>query len=518
MIYEQFFELTQRPFSIAPNPQFLYENGQYREALGVLEYGLCHRGGFVLLTGEVGTGKTTLCRQLLNHIPSNTEVALILHPQLDRLEFLHAICNEFGIEWEESDQEFRLTTRIYQYLLKVFSQGGNAVLIVDEAQHLDASVLEQVRLLTNLETNDEKLLQIILLGQPELKERLARYELRQLNQRITVRFHLNPLSRKEISEYIRHRLGVAGTKQKIFSGFSVRRLHKLTRGIPRLINVVADRALMGAYADNQKVVSAKIVSKAAIEVLPEEFLTKSKLSYVFAAAAAIAIIFVGWYGVNFYFKPDIMPDPTLAQSNASPAVSQTQPRPRQPEVEQSGASNLIEDLLSSAMDASLDDLAAYWGVTPREACLAPRQCWRGELPTSLMQQANVPSLIEINDRWYRYKAERPEFRKLAEFKIIWQPPYEFNKALKVGDVHDLVSWVRNIIQTGGAQQTTDDGWEVIQPEGGTTIYTPGLEEYDWLLEQQVRQFQAKHGLKTDGLIGSQTLIALWLKSRQQESL
>ena len=228
MIYENHFSLNQRPFTIAPNPEFLYANGRYQDALAALEYGMLHRGGFVLLTGEVGTGKTTLCKYLLNHVPQNTETALILHPQLDRLEMLQLICREFDVPFQATDKELNLIERLTEFLLGVYSQGGYSVLIIDEAQHLDTQVLELIRLLTNLETHKDKLLQIILLGQPELKNRLQQYDLRQLNQRFTARFHLKPLNRSQVADYINHRIQVAGNSSNLFSPLALWLLHKLS--------------------------------------------------------------------------------------------------------------------------------------------------------------------------------------------------------------------------------------------------------------------------------------------------
>ena len=251
MIYENHFSLNQRPFTIAPNPDFLYDCGQYQEALAALQYGMLHRGGFVLLTGEVGTGKTTLCKSLLSNIPANTEVALILHPQLDRLEMLQLICREFGIEFSGLEKELQLIEKLTEFLLSVYSSGGHSVLIVDEAQHLDTQVLELIRLLTNLETNTDKLLQIILLGQPELKTRLQQYNLRQLNQRFTARYHLKPLSFFQMNSYVAHRIKVAGGDKQIFTSTGLLMLFMLSKGIPRLANLIADRSLMGGYASGQ---------------------------------------------------------------------------------------------------------------------------------------------------------------------------------------------------------------------------------------------------------------------------
>ncbi len=286
MIYEHYFSLNQRPFSIAPNPQFLYAHGQYQEALAVLEYGMLHRGGFILLTGEVGTGKTTLCKHVLQCIPQNTEVALILHPQLDRLELLRLICKEFALAISEDAKEFALIEILNDFLLSVYAKGGYSVLMIDEAQHLDADVLELIRLLTNLETHSDKLLQIILLGQPELNVRLAKYELRQLNQRFSARYHLQPLNFEQVRQYIEHRLQVAGQNNPLFSWGALLLIHRLSGGIPRLINLLADRCLMGCYGQNQKIVNVFTVRQAAKEVLP----SSTEPRGLFKAAVKITLL------------------------------------------------------------------------------------------------------------------------------------------------------------------------------------------------------------------------------------
>lgn len=268
-MYTGFFGLTSAPFSIAPNPDFLYLSPRHAEALAHLRYGLGDAGGFVLLTGEVGTGKTTVSRCLLQELDENAEVAFILNPTLSELELLAAICDELKIRYKKSDASLKLLgDKIKQRLLKNHQLGKQTLLIIDEAQHLQPAVLEQLRLLTNLETNTRKLLQVILIGQPELQELLKRNDLRQLAQRITARYHLLPLNQHEVQQYVSYRLKVAGCERPIFNDAAIKKLYQLSGGIPRLVNLMADRALLAAYSQQQALVNDKLVLRAASEILP----------------------------------------------------------------------------------------------------------------------------------------------------------------------------------------------------------------------------------------------------------
>ena len=266
-MYTSFFGLNERPFSITPDPRYLYMSERHAEALAHLIYGVKESGGFIQLTGEVGTGKTTLVRSLLQQLPEFADVAVVLNSQLSRVEFLSSICEELHVELPEQRNSIKaLTDALNVYLLRNHSLGRRTILIVDEAQNLRVDVLEQVRLLTNLETAKQKLLQIILIGQPELRELLARNDMRQLAQRITGRYHLEPLTRDETSAYIDHRLKVAGAIGPIFSGAAKRDLFRLSGGVPRMINVIADRALLGAYTLEEREVTPELIREAVSEV------------------------------------------------------------------------------------------------------------------------------------------------------------------------------------------------------------------------------------------------------------
>jgi general secretion pathway protein A len=265
-VYTEFFGLNEKPFSITPDPRYLYLTARHADALAHLFYGISESGGFIQLTGEVGTGKTTLIRSLLEQMPDKAKIAVILNPHLSAVEFLAAICAELHIPLPAQQSKSALIGALNHFLLRAHAEGTRVVVIVDEAQTLDAELLEQVRLLTNLETSKQKLLQIILIGQPELRDLLSRPDMRQVAQRITGRFHLEPLSREETSAYVQHRLKVAGARTDVFKPSAIRELFRRSSGIPRLINVVADRALLAAYTLDTPTISGKLVRRAASEV------------------------------------------------------------------------------------------------------------------------------------------------------------------------------------------------------------------------------------------------------------
>jgi general secretion pathway protein A len=267
-MYLASFGLAEKPFAITPDPRYLYLGTQHADALAHLLYGINDAGGFIQLTGEVGTGKTTTIRSLLARSPQNADIALVINPRLSPLEFLQAICEELGIEVPAgaAGNGKELVDLLNRQLLRIHAAGRRAVLIVDEAQNLTVEVLEQLRLLTNLETDSQKLLQIILIGQPELRELLSRNDLRQLAQRVTARCHLQPLARADTAAYVRHRLRVAGATSDIFNAPALAEVHRLSGGVPRVINVISDRALLGAYTEDKHNVDAALVRRAAGEV------------------------------------------------------------------------------------------------------------------------------------------------------------------------------------------------------------------------------------------------------------
>ena len=274
-MYADFFGLKHEPFSIAPDPRYLFLSERHREALAHLLYGLRAGGGFVVLTGEIGTGKTTVCRCCLEQVPRRCNVAYVFNPKLTVLELLGVITQEFGIPVEPkvpgSPTVKDHLDPLNEYLLRTHAVGQNNVLIIDEAQNLSAEVLEQLRLLTNLETDSRKLLQIVLIGQPELRSMLARPDLEQLSQRVIARYHLGPLTEAETAHYIRHRLAVSGLGGPMpFDRDARQRVHQLAGGVPRRINLLCDRALLGAYALGRRRIDRALVEQAAREAMGED--------------------------------------------------------------------------------------------------------------------------------------------------------------------------------------------------------------------------------------------------------
>ncbi len=311
-MYESYFGLNSKPFTIVPDTRFLYLSSSHREAIAHLVYALNEKNGFVQLTGEVGVGKTMACRYLLANVPHDVNVALVLNPQLDEQGLLKTICDELQISYTKQDAPGELTSKINQRLLHTHSQDRHTILIVDEAQNLPKKTLEQVRLLTNLETDQQKLLRIILIGQPELAELLSHQDMRQVAQRITSRYHLGTLSKLESDEYIKHRLGVAGCKNPLFTNRALKKIYRLTKGTPRLINLLCDRALIGAYSLGVAQVDTKIVKAAAKEALPiTRKITKEKhrplLKKTLFAFILIALLLLSVYSLIETWWPRLKP-------------------------------------------------------------------------------------------------------------------------------------------------------------------------------------------------------------------
>ncbi|MGH8401296.1 MAG: ExeA family protein, partial [Gammaproteobacteria bacterium] len=319
-MYANYFGLTENPFSITPDPHYLFLSERHTEALAHLLYGVTESGGFIQLTGEVGTGKTTLIRSLLEKLPDNVDAALIINPRVSVMEFLQSICRELQVTVMQTASPQQLIDALNARLLDAHAAGRRVVLIIDEAQALSADVLEQVRLLTNLETRTRKLLQIILVGQPELREILARQDLRQLAQRVTGRYHLEPLTAKETGAYVHHRLGVAGAVAPIFIASALRALQRVTGGIPRLINVICDRALLGAYTRESRQVDAALVRRAAHEVLGERR-RRSNRAFVWSASLAVLVLSVITVLAATGYLPDFRPEPTNTTAVAATGKS-----------------------------------------------------------------------------------------------------------------------------------------------------------------------------------------------------
>tara|TARA_R110002072_G_scaffold4245_7_gene30056 strand:+ start:70 stop:1818 length:1749 start_codon:yes stop_codon:yes gene_type:complete len=555
-MYYQYFGLTEAPFSIAVNPRYLFMSARHRDALAHLLYGVGAGGGFILLTGEVGTGKTTINRCLLEQLPSNTDVAIILNPALNAIELLGSVCDELGIVYDHEKHTLKtLTDKLHSFLLANHSRGRKTVLLIDEAQHLDFDVLEQIRLLTNLETNNEKLLQIILIGQPELAQMLARPELRQLNQRITARYNLDPLNFDETNAYIQHRLQVAGMSPErvVFSPAVVRGIYKATRGIPRVINVLCDRMLLGAYGRNAGHVDHDMLRLAVKEVLGEQEAESNPWRWlVIGAAVALAVWAGGWLLGKYTAAPE--PELAAVRDSAPPAVAIAEPAlapdadNAQVAAEQTAAGESetvlpIEETapvstvatvgspaadtidIADAMLPPGDALAQLWALNsslpvPASPCSESVQlglaCLEGEVWTwdEVAAFDRPVSLETITPE--RFSAEvllididgpsatvltaaglaQVSLAELApywtgRYRLLWHPPENFGKPLVVGDDSAVVAAV--------AQQFAQLDNQP-QPLAGR--------RFSRALEQRVRLFQQQNGLIDDGVVGVQTLLKL----------
>ncbi|HVN44259.1 MAG TPA: AAA family ATPase [Steroidobacteraceae bacterium] len=527
-MYLSFFGLNEKPFAITPDPRYLYLSERHAEALAHLLYGINEAGGFVQLTGEVGTGKTTIVRSLLAQTPKNAEIALILNPKMTAPEFLLTICEELGIGVPDSalGSLKDLVDILSEYLLRAHAAGHRVVLVVDEAQNLSPEVLEQVRLLTNLETNTQKLLQIILIGQPELRELLGRTELRQLAQRITGRYHLNPLSHDETAAYVRHRLRVAGATNDIFAPQALNAVFSLSQGVPRVINVICDRALLGAYSLDRHRVTASLVRSAAAEVFGRRF-TPDWLPW--AATAAIAFLLSGVTFAVWKAQPWHSHAPVASASAASPEerasalpvalASTARPGPSSPQLPQLLARHLAE----TDTDSAFGKLFGLWGAkyqpsttdpctqaaTVGLACIAERGSF-GQLrlynhPAILLLHDGAGAtyqvvLTALDDEQGHLDLGGPQAVRLGElsrywlgdFVMLWRPASSPVKALSSGMRGEQVRWLRQSLQR--VRGTQSDG--------------PVSDVFDDELAAQVREFQRLHQLAVDGIAGVQTQIAL----------
>ena len=546
-MYKAFYGLSDNPFSIAPNPHYLFLSDRHREALAHLTYGLGETGGFVLLTGEVGTGKTTVSRCLLGQLPDNTDTAFILNPSLTELELLATLCDELKISYGDNPTLKQLTDHLSRFLLANHSKGRNTVLIIDEAQHLRPEVLEQLRLLTNLETDTKKLLQVILIGQPELQLLLKRQELRQLAQRITARYHLLPLNEDEIALYVLHRLQVAGRFEPLFTRKAVNVLQKYSGGIPRLINLLCERSLMAGYAQSRVPIDHHMVRQAAAEVLGEEEPTQNRYLWPTATAAALCVAF----GVSYW----LFTDKSVNTAPASNLVSESVPtnvaslnaqtlggegvadKSVKPTNQPSGQTSIPDPnqrLLNEAInqsrniDTAFAGLFSVWGKVPYKGLTACQSAVEQGL-ACYQQQGNWMSLTRLNYPAVVYLVDDKQqdfygavlavegeqlLMQLGEqqlwvdrawfnqhfsgtFEILWQAPNLPMMDISQKSSPGQLQWLENALAHVNGRSPRR------------------VNQFDVQLGNDLKTFQSQHGLKADGIAGNQTLVRLNLYLSQQ---
>jgi general secretion pathway protein A len=540
-MYYQYFGLNEPPFSIAVNPRYLFMSPRHRDALAHLLYGVGAGGGFILLTGEVGTGKTTINRCLLEQIPQDTDTAIILNPALNAMELLASVCDELNIDYDQNNHTLKtLTDHLHKFLLDNHARNRKTVLLIDEAQHLEFDVLEQIRLLTNLETNSEKLLQIILIGQPELAQILARPELRQLNQRITARYNLEPLNLEETGAYINHRLQVAGMSPErvIFGSSVVRGIYKVTRGIPRVINVLCDRMLLGAYGRNKPRADHAMLQLAAREVLGEAYTFNPTWRWVGAIVLLGLLIwaggwFLGSYTANTPTQPPVAsvqttgPDVTAVIAGAEPSAVDVGSAALAESVSVDPAQiSLVEPVeMAEIMWPPGDAFDKLWSIYSTEPALQPPcteqvhaglACYEGEAWTwNEMQALDKPLLLDVitQDRFSagvmilgitdttawalsRNGVIEVQLADLAtywtgRYRFLWRVPKGFQSSLSLGQEGDVVTRVAALFARLDGQ---------LEPLA--------VDRFNFALQQRVRLFQREQELADDGVVGLQTLLRL----------
>jgi general secretion pathway protein A len=545
-MYNQFFNLKQAPFSIAPDPRYLLMTESHREALAHLMYGVTSGGGLVLLTGEVGAGKTTICRCFLEQVPSNCNVAYIFNPKLTVNELLQAICDEFRIELKRDDAG-QATVKNYvdaltEHLLTTHADGQNNVLIIDEAQNLSADVLEQLRLLTNLETNEHKLLQIILIGQPELRAMLDRPDMNQLAQRVIARYHLKALSEQETAGYIQHRLSVAGlTTAPPIQQDLVRQIHRLTKGVPRRINLLCNRALLGAYAEGRREVDRDIIRKAAKEVFGEQNLPRPIRAEPWRYVAGATIVSVALVGAMTWTMNNslAMKTRSLAQSGAVDASDSGAPalptasagendhaaRSAPPAPSASNAQIVSDADGTSTLglrneDDAFRQLAELWGVQLHDdPCGEARNknlhCYMSRNGLSELRLLDRPALLALRGRDDK------------KYYVLLQGLTNNSATISVGDATQTLSL---LVLTRYFRGEFATFWRAPRLHRGNSAFGDQGPEVDWIAAQlaklngeitqvknaqfddrmvkQVRKFQSALGLKADGVVGPITFMHL----------
>lgn len=513
-MYLSYFGLAEAPFSIAPDPHYLYMSQRHQEALAHLLYGVKAGGGFVLLTGEVGAGKTTVCRCLLDQIPASCDVAYIFNPKLTVTELLSSICAEFRIVTPAGTGSIKqYVDCLNAYLLEAHAQGRQSVLIIDEAQNLSSDVLEQMRLLTNLETSQSKLLQIILIGQPELATMLAQPELKQLAQRIIARYHLGSLDKQEVAAYVQHRLEVSGAQRQLFPLALMGKLHQLSGGIPRIINLLCDRSLLGAYTQNKERVDRETLMQAAREIFHNPAAPQRNMTRPLLATLLACMVLLGISSPLSIFTSSL-PD---SQAQTAPSLPATPPPPLPASLEWP-----VTMPLSLSEAGAYDALFLAWGQKREEGepCQQAEEvdlhCHAAQGGLDELRRLNLPAILLMHDKHgqefhatlsrlddhaatFSIGAEKRTVALSAlaeqwsgEYTLLWRMPSMTRQKIQPGDRGPDVAWLRDrLAEVMGAM---------------TTSAAP--QEFDASLTHQTRQFQLVQGLTPDGTAGRQTLMRL----------
>jgi general secretion pathway protein A len=528
-MYCNYFGFREKPFTITPNPQFIFLSKNHREAFAHLLYGIDNHAGFIELTGEVGTGKTTVLRTLLNQLdPDSYRTALIFNPSLSAIELLRNINHEFGIPPQDSNNS-GLLDALNRFLLKENAEGRTVVLVIDEAQNLDPQVLEQVRLISNLETEKDKLIQIVLAGQPELREKLKKSELRQLSQRITVRYHLCPMDFSDTVEYVEHRVEVAaGQRLDIFTPGALRRIFRYSGGLPRLINVVCDRAFLVAYTKGNREISARTAGAAIADVRRDESGHVFRRIAGYAGVAVVAVLaYLGLCGV---FKGLTGGEHKAATTGA--VATSTQAAPPSPadslQTVRAGFSKLSEG--ESAL-AAYNAIAPLWGVpqlaeggaaavTGDPLGLAGqgelRLCrFSGSLAALL--RMDCPAILELTlpaGEGRRYLAIVGE----KKGRLSVAPMFPGLDSISVGELESLwsgrgyIPWknIMNIptVNRRGVKGDAIKNLRQLLMRAGA-LSGPLTDVYDEAAISAVKKFQTTQGIEPDGMVGSRTLLLLY---------
>jgi general secretion pathway protein A len=482
-VYETFYGFREKPFNLTPDPKYLFLSERHAEAFAHLEFGRRERGGFVVITGEVGTGKTTLARYFLSQLGDNTRSAFVLYPAVTAAELLQTILDDLHVTPQGRSLKDHVDT-LHRFLLDARHQGQQVVVLIDEAQDLASDVLEQIRLISNLETDTEKLLTIVLVGQSELRDLLSRHELRQLAQRVTARYHMSPLAPEETAGYVKHRIEVAGGAGKVtFDAAALRAVARLSGGVPRLINLLCDRTLLAGYVQGTRTIDATMVRQAGREILPKRPRLRRLRRHLPVAAAALLIVGAAALAV----RPS--PTTTVASAGAPPATP---------------APSTLDPWLRSlprhaSLQGSIAAIQALWGNLPLEQV---------EMRTHLRQirQLDLPVVLEV------FHPERADTCFLSLLRLeenravvgvgtqtLEVPLTELDHAFTR---HAIFLWHDDEAPPPGADSRRLNAWAVGVLRR-LRYSTPGSS-----FDEAVTRFQRDHGLQPDGIVGTQTLLTL----------